>query len=357
MGAESVRCVVVLDALLVGLQAPGVDEHVAVGPQEIRGGQANVHAGRGAHRRGRRGEGIVAGGRPGRIPSSEDRADVRLFEKVLPHAPDKHVAVEDAGNLAGPHVQDADLGATGPAGELEAVVDGHLLPAQQPDSAAEEGEDLGPSAGNAPGLIDAGRGEIEHAGVLQEEGPFLGEEDRKPGQVDLAIIDFGLAEVSVDRGRQAQARRQIVEQVQPRLAPDDIVAVDAGMEPALCDERADVEADALLDVFQVGDFSCFRDLEELRLEACSGPAHLFQLALDDAADVEAPDCLPGREAEALERDRELGAPALGGASGLDDPDRVPVFVGLAVREDQAIDQRAVGIGGEMERVALVAECV
>ncbi len=64
----------------------------------------------------------------------------------------------------------------------------------------------------------------------------------------------------------------------------------------------------------------------------------------------------GGEAEALERNRELGDPSVSGAARADVPDGVPVGVQLSVG-DQAVDERAGGIGGEVERAALIAEGV
>ena len=107
---------------------------------------------------------------------------------------------------------------------------------------------------------------------------------------------------------------------------------------------------------ETGDLPRFRHLRERRVEAGAGPAVLFELAIDVAGDVEAPHRARLREAEALERDRELGDPALGGAARAHVPDRVPLGVQLAVR-DQAVDQRAGRIGGEVEGAALIAEGV
>jgi hypothetical protein len=71
-------------------------------------------------------------------------------------------------------------------------------------------------------------------------------------------------------------------------------------------------------------------------------------------DVETPHRPPGREAEALERNRELGDPSLGRAPGPHVPDRVPLGVQLAAG-DQAVHQRARRIGREIERAAPIPE--
>ena len=73
------------------------------------------------------------------------------------------------------------------------------------------------------------------------------------------------------------------------------------MEPALRNKRPDVEADSLLDAFEIGNLARLGNLKDLRLKARPGPADLFQRSLHDAADIESPNRLPGRKAQAFER--------------------------------------------------------
>ncbi len=85
------------------------------------------------------------------------------------------------------------------------------------------------------------------------------------------------------------------------------------------------------------------------------PARLLELPPDAPADVESPDRAVGWEVQALEGDGELRAPALVRARRRNVPDGIPVFVRLAVREHEAVDQGAVRVRREVEGIALIAE--
>ena len=344
-GREAERGIVVGDALVVALESPGVEDEVPAAAQDVGGGQAEIHTHRGGVRR----EGLVAAG--------DERADVGLLPEVLPDPSHEQALVVDDRGVARADVEHADFGPSHPARQLDTVVERHLPASQQTDPAAKEGEDLRSGAWDTPRLADPGGGEVEDAGILQEEGPLLGKEDRETRQVDLARVDLRLAEVRVERGRQLQVGRHVVEQIEPRLSAQTVVAGTGAVIPASRDERPDVQAEALLQAAEARDLTRLRDLEELRVEAGARPASLLELPPDAPADVETPDRAVRREVQALEGDGELRAPALVRARRLHRPDGIPVFVRLAVREHEAVDQGAVRVRREVEGVALIAEGV
>lgn len=109
----------------------------------------------------------------------------------------------------------------------------------------------------------------EDPSTLQEERPLLRIQQRESRKVDLARIDLGLAEVRVDGAGELQAGRDVVENVEAWLAVEVVRSGAAEMQPASRDERADVEADALRQPFEIRDLACFRDLQKPGLETCA----------------------------------------------------------------------------------------
>ena len=109
--------------------------------------------------------------------------------------------------VAGAHVEHADVGAADRAGQLDAGVDRHFLSAEQADLAAEERKHVGAGRGNA-----ARRGSGPVLAKLKTPAPsrkndaLLGKQQREARQVDLARVDFGFAEVGVEGRGQLQAR-------------------------------------------------------------------------------------------------------------------------------------------------------
>src|SRR5947207_3060417 len=122
-------------------------------------------------------------------------------------------------------------------------------------------------------------------------------------------------------------------------------------------KRPDIQSSALLDVVEAGDLARFRDLEERQIEAWGGPSILFHLALDGAREVEPPGRVSAPKAQALERDRKLGAPALFGLVRSHEPHGVPFFACLAVLDDEGVDQRTERVRGEVKRIMPVAKGV
>ena len=74
---------------------------------------------------------------------------------------------------------------------------------------------------NAPGEENfrfTSRAKVKDAGVLQEEGPFLGKEQVEAGEVDLLFVHFHLSEVGIKRRIQRKRRRQAVFHIQTGVA-------------------------------------------------------------------------------------------------------------------------------------------
>src|SRR6185369_5083847 len=55
--------------------------------------------------------------------------------------------------------------------------------------------------------------EVEEDRAVEEKIALLGEEERIAREVHLALVDFGLCKIGVDREVRAQQRRRIVEEI------------------------------------------------------------------------------------------------------------------------------------------------
>ena len=63
------------------------------------------------------------------------------------------------------------------------------------------------------------------------------------------------------------------------------------------------------------------------------------------------------KAQALEGYLELGAPTLIGAARARKPNSIPLFIDLAIFDDEAINERTQRVGGKVEGVTPVAEAI
>ncbi len=119
----------------------------------------------------------------------------------------KVIAGSDVGYRLGSHVQQADIGSTAhPARQAKAGVDRNLVPVvADADSAAEKEFDF------------LSNTDIKLAGVLEEEGPLLREEQAKTIEVDLLFVDFDLSEVGIVGSIKCEARRQRVLDIEAEL--------------------------------------------------------------------------------------------------------------------------------------------
>ena len=132
----------------------------------------------------------------------------------LDAADEEVLLVDERREIAGADVQHADVGAADRPGQLDADVERNLAALEQSDRPAEERVDVGSRLGNASRRLGSGAGEGEDAGPFEKERSLLGKEQREARQVDLTGVHFGLAEVGVERRRQLQARRDVVEDVE-----------------------------------------------------------------------------------------------------------------------------------------------
>jgi hypothetical protein len=120
--------------------------------------------------------------------------------------------------------------------------------------------------------------------------------------------------------------------------------------------KSSEKRDPLRQAHKIRNLARLGDLIELRVQTSTRPTALLELSIDVAGDVESPHGLPGREAQALEGNRELRDPSLVCASGACVPDSVPVSVQLSTR-DHAIYEGPGWIRREIERAALVPKGV
>ena len=345
-GGDAVRPVPLRDAFA---HAPGgvcVDVQIPRTAQEGGRRQADV------------GPVCLAGPARCGIAARYDEPGVRLVQEIPLHAPDKQIRrLREVVHLAHTHAEYPELGAAYPASQLSARADRHLLAFQQSHPAAEERIDVGAGPGDAAGRARARAREAEHACVLKEERPLLGEEEREAVQVDLAQVDLGLSEIRVHRADHPQARRDPVGDVQagfrahvrrPRTVEAQRIAADEG---------TDLHTDSLVQPFERADLSRLGNLEELCLEPGSRPSDILQSPIDLAREVEAPDAPFVREAQALEGNHELCGPAGLGPARPHVPGRIPVRVQLPVGVGEPVHERTRRVRGEVEGVSLVPEGV
>ena len=102
--------------------------------------------------------------------------------------------------------------------------------------------------------------------ILQKKRPFLGKQQGKTRQVDLAGVHFRFAKVRVYGYGQFQTGSEIVEHVESRFAGDGVLSTCASMQPAPPRERLDIETDALREAFKIRDFARLRNIKELCLQ-------------------------------------------------------------------------------------------
>ena len=202
------------------------------------------------------------------------------------------ISVPSSAQVAGADAQHADFGSPDGARELDAGVQRNLLAADQADPAAEERVHIGAGAGNAAWRFRAGARKAEDAGAFEKERALLGKQQREAREIDLARIDFRLAEIGVERRRQPEARRDAVEDIEAGLAAEVVVVVAAcQVQPSPGEERTQIQPDPLREPAEVRDFTGFGYLKKLRVEARARPPIVLELARDGSSDVEAPDAL------------------------------------------------------------------
>src|SRR5262249_34022939 len=214
---EAVGVVDLRRRLVVGAEREEREAQVP-SPTEVRGREPRIDTD----------EVVVSGARG--VPASGDGSDPGLLEEVPAHPQRDEVLRGEWTRLerrvAGLDVEDTHVEARLPARDLETGEDRDLLAVQEPDRAAEEGNQLGilaPQAGN-----------VVHPGALEEERPLLREEELEAREVDLARVHLRLREIGVDGQGRRQAGRDALEDVEAGLElPVSVLAPDG-------EERSDV---------------------------------------------------------------------------------------------------------------------
>src|SRR5205823_4020232 len=178
----------------------------------------------------------------------------------------------------------ADVGVADRAVQLDARIDGDFLSPEQTDLTAEKREHVGTGRGNAAWNVGPRAREAENPSALEKECALLGEEQGEARQIDLARVHFGFAEVGIERRRQLEIGRDVVEQVEPWLASHVVQSGPTDMQPPTREERTQVEADPLAQLAQVGELTCLGHLEKLRLQKSARPPVILELSVDRARD-------------------------------------------------------------------------
>jgi hypothetical protein len=176
---------------------------------------------------------------------------------------------------------------------------------------------------------------------------FSGKKHREAGQVDLSHVDLGLGEVGVDRERRVQVRTQLLGGIQAELAVVFGVGLLGRRAQPRDVGRADRQAEAEIEVRQIREPAGAARLVDQVVAVGARPAAGLLQALHAALDVESPGVEVGPVAQALDRNAHRDRPAGSVARRLRFPDRIPLAVdGLALRRDQAIETRPVGVDRE-----------
>ena len=262
-------------------------------------------------------------------------------------------AMVDAGRhtrlLARAHHEAAEVRLADAARRLEAGEDRDLLPLDETDAAAEEGQQaLAAEAGP----------EGEDVRGVQEEGALLGEEEREAGQVGLLRVDLGLREVGVHGERGQGVGAEPLRHVQARL--EDAVGrrLRRRVLETSDESGAHAEAQAEIEAGKPGEQARLARLEDRVVLPRARPAVRLLQPLDAPLDVQAPFPEVAPEAQRLDRDADLRGPAPGVARGRRLPLAVPVLVHvLAARLDERVEAGAAGVDREDVAGAAVLERV
>ena len=172
----------------------------------------------------------------------------------------------------------------------------------------------------------------EDPGILEEERPLFGKEQRKPREVGALLIDLDLREIGVVREIECETGGYAVLDLAPELsaAPslrvNRVVPFHSG--EGVGRRRPHPAGGDLHALERAGT----RDLHQAELAGNEGPEGFLVLAADRAHQVESPRLLlAGSMAQRRERDPELSVPA-GRVDGRGDgPGAVPVQVEASER--------------------------
>ena len=289
-------------------------------------------------------EGVAAERLDHRVAGARGRADLRVLAlREAVHHRDREPAVRLAGDLAGAE----DRGVLGHPQRL-ALVRGRHQRRRLADAPRVEELVL---------VLDL---EAQDLAALEEEGPLLLVEGLVGGEVDDGGVGLDLAEVGVEGRVEREVRGQADLGVEAERARAVGAAVRLRGPGARLAERVGHELHVARLLQPADPVQLAQLVHAARVLARDQlPLVLFLVASDPAPGVHAPDLLVlGTEAQLVERDAELGRPALLVVRHLAVPDRVPggVPLRLAVAEDQ-VDLAPARAEVELEARALVVVAV
>ncbi len=188
--------------------------------------------------------------------------------------------------------------------ELTASDNWDLFSFVEADPAGEERDDISAAKGRET------EAEIVDVGALEEESPLLWEEEGEASEIGATRVDFRFSKVGVDRANQRNAGSEPLGHVQTGFQFAFRIKLGSGLFESADESRPDDEAEAGIETRKLRDQPCPARLRDLRVADRARPAAYFLDALRAPFNVEAP--FPQRtiEREALERDANLGRPAV-----------------------------------------------
>ena len=256
------------------------------------------------------------------LPADGHAADTGALAQFPVDASNRVVVAVEPAHRRRLHVEHAHVEAPRLARKPAAVVDrDQFAPRPDADAAAEEQVDAGRSA------AAGSRPDGEQAGVLQEEGPLLGEEQVEPVEVHLLLVDLDLGEVRVVGQVERETRRHAVLEVDTEVGVGLVLAAGAGRLAARSDRVGDQLQVALRWRLDAPERPRVGQPVQVVVPVEFGPEGNFPVARDVALEVQAPGLhLFRRIAEGAEGNRELRAPAELADLGGDGPGAVPVQV-------------------------------
>ena len=197
--------------------------------------------------------------------------------------------------------------------------------------------------------VTLAQAEPKELGPLEKERPLLAVERLLVRQVDDRGVGLDLAEVREHRGRQRQALRQAVAQVQPQPP----VGASRSPSPAVHRQPGDLVGKQLEPSARRRPTHPFEGPEAPDARGCAlgpgGPIRLLRHPLDESTHLPAPAGLrvPG-EAQLAEGDTQLGRPPVLVDRGPALPDGIPVGILEVIVVDQQIALHADRVDEEDE---------
>ncbi len=201
------------------------------------------------------------------------------------------------------------------------------------------------------------RAEIVDLRTLEKECSFFREVERKTSQVDAPLVNLSLGEIRVVAEGADEIRGEVLVDIEAAV-PLIIRPAGVGVPPQASNSAVGFECDSgsELEVFDPPELGRLGGIVEEIILLDTGQADRLLLSGNIALHVNSPGVKAGSEGDRLERDPDLGRPAvrLDPAPGVPDP--VPVEAGV-LAEGQPLAPRAAGVDGKDIGVPLVLKGV